>query len=47
MSTYYFFLKFPIEVAMAEHNQAAPMPGSLWPLSMKFNAKLSNLWQSK
>jgi hypothetical protein len=35
MSTSYFSSKFPMEVAMAEHNQAAPMPGIHRPFTMK------------
>jgi len=45
MSTFYLSSKFPMEMAMAEHNQAAPVPGSHRPLTMEVqcHANLSNL----
>jgi hypothetical protein len=35
MSVSYFSFKFPMEMAMAEHNQTAPMPGSHLSLTME------------
>jgi hypothetical protein len=45
MSTSYFSSKFPMEMAMAEHNQAAPLLGSHQPLTVEVqcHANLSSL----